>query len=72
MIEALAARPVAAPTEWDLVPQLQVSLSGLQHVMLGVGLRMPVSQRAERNKAAVVYLLWDWFDGSLRSNWRTR
>jgi hypothetical protein len=72
MIEALAARPVAAPTEWDLVPQLQVSLSGLQHVMLSVGLRMPVTQRAERTKAAVVYLLWDWFDGGLRSNWRTR
>jgi mono/diheme cytochrome c family protein len=72
MVEALAAKPLGSGTEWDLVPQLQVSLSGLQHVLLSVGVRMPVNQRESRHRMVMVYLLWDWFDGGLRSNWRTR
>jgi hypothetical protein len=72
MIEALAAKASGAPTDWDVVPQLQVSLSGLQHVLLNVGLRIPVRQPLSRSKTMMVYLLWDWFDGGLLSNWRTR
>jgi len=72
MFEVLAARSFGAPTDWDLVPQLQVSLSGLQHVLLNVGLRIPVQQPLSRSKTMMVYLLWDWFDGGLLSNWRTR
>jgi mono/diheme cytochrome c family protein len=72
MFEVLGSRSVGAPTDWDVVPQLQVSLSGLQHVLLNVGLRIPVQQPLSRSKTMMVYLLWDWFDGGLRSNWRTR
>jgi hypothetical protein len=72
MVEALGARALGATTEWDIVPQLQVSLSGLQHVLVNVGLRIPIHQPESRRKIVMVYLLWDWFDGGLRSNWRTR
>jgi mono/diheme cytochrome c family protein len=72
IVEVLGTRPFGAPTEWDVVPQLQVSLSGLQHVLLNVGLRVPVRQPLSRSKTVIVYLLWDWFDGGLRSNWRRR
>jgi mono/diheme cytochrome c family protein len=72
MVEVLAAKASAAPTDWDVVPQLQVSLSGLQHVLLNVGLRSPIHQPLSRSKTLMVYLLWDWFDGGLASNWRTR
>ena len=51
---------------------MQVSLSGLQHVLVNVGLRIPIRQPVSRSKTLMVYLLWDWFDGGLRSNWRTR
>jgi hypothetical protein len=74
MAEVLLARPSGAGehAEWDVVPQVQVSLSGLQHVLLNVGLRIPVNERDSRSNAAMVYLLWDWFDGGLFSNWRSR
>jgi hypothetical protein len=74
MVELLAAKEIAsgAETEWDVVPQLQISLSGLQHVLLGVGMRVPVNARESRSGAAVVYLLWDWFDGGLFSNWSSK
>jgi mono/diheme cytochrome c family protein len=73
MAEVLLAKPVGAgaSAEWDVVPQLQVSLSGLQHVLISGGLQMPVNQRETRSRALVVYLLWDWFDGGLFSNWRS-
>jgi hypothetical protein len=71
MIELLGAREFesAARSEWDLVPQLQVTLSTRQHVILNAGFRFPVNNRGERNKALMVYLLWDWFDGGLFSGW---
>ena len=72
MLEVLGAHPFGAPTDWDLVPQLQVSLSGLQHVLVNVGLRIPVKQPESRARTLMVYLLWDWFDGGLTSNWRRR
>jgi mono/diheme cytochrome c family protein len=71
--EILLAKPIGTGEhiEWDVVPQVQVSLSGLQHVLLNVGLRIPVNARDSRSNAAMVYLLWDWFDGGLFSNWRS-
>jgi len=72
MVEVLYARSPGAPADWDLVPQLQVSLSGLQHVLVSGGVRIPVKQPESRGRTLMIYLLWDWFDGSLRANWRTR
>lgn len=71
IIELLGARELEddSDTEWDVLPQLQVSLSVRQHVLLNVGVRAPLSQRSERKTSVLVYLLWDWFDGGLRSGW---
>jgi hypothetical protein len=71
MVEMLVARDLEknAETEWDVLPQLQVSLSTRQHVLLNVGVRAAVSQRRERRASVLVYLLWDWFDGGFLSGW---
>lgn len=70
MVEVLAAIPDGAVTEWDVVPQVQVSLSKLQHVLLDVGVRVPLNERAERKPELLAYFLWDWFDGGLFRFWR--
>ena len=47
IVEVLGARELGrrAPTStWDLVPQLQVTLSTRQHVMASFGLRVPVTR----------------------------
>ncbi|HEX5049155.1 MAG TPA: cytochrome c [Gammaproteobacteria bacterium] len=71
MIEALAARELesGANTEWDLVPQFQVTLSTRQHVVLGVGAKLPVTEREGRYRELAFYLLWDWFDGGVLQGW---
>ena len=66
----LWARSERGPSEWDVVPQLQVTLSKLQHVMLAAGVRVPIAQRDERRPQLLVYVLWDWFDGGLFEMWR--
>lgn len=70
MAELLVAAPAGEPVEWDVVPQVQVSLSKLQHVMLDVGVRIPLNQRQEREPQLLTYFLWDWFDGGLFQFWR--
>jgi mono/diheme cytochrome c family protein len=69
-LEVLWARPQDGSSEWDLVPQVQVTLSKLQHVMVAVGARVPLTQREERHPQALVYLLWDWFDGGFFDFWK--
>lgn len=69
-VEVLWARPQRGSSEWDVVPQLQVTLSKLQHVMVAVGVRVPITQREERPRQALMYLLWDWFDGGFFEMWR--
>jgi mono/diheme cytochrome c family protein len=70
MLELLWARPAGEASEWDLVPQMQVSLSKLQHVMIAGGVRIPLNGRDERHPQVVTYFLWDWFDGSLFDFWK--
>lgn len=72
MVEVLAARELAsgAETEWDIVPQMQVTLSRRQHIMVSAGIRQPVNAREERGRAFLAYLLWDWFDGGFFDGWR--
>jgi mono/diheme cytochrome c family protein len=69
-VEILWARPKGEPSEWDVVPQLQVTLSKLQHVMIAGAVRIPVSQRQDRPAQGLVYLLWDWFDGGFFEFWK--
>ncbi len=71
MIEVLGARELegGADPDWDLVPQVQVTLNRRQHVMANVGLRIPANDRSEREAEFVFYLLWDWFDGGVLEGW---
>jgi hypothetical protein len=71
MVEILGARELEEGTEveWDVLPQVQVSLSTRQHVLLNIGVRTPISQRPERRTSVLIYLLWDWFDGGFLSGW---
>jgi mono/diheme cytochrome c family protein len=71
MVEVLAARAIedGARTEWDVLPQVQITLNTRQHVMVNVGVRVPVSERTGRPTRLMVYLLWDWFDGGLFDGW---
>jgi mono/diheme cytochrome c family protein len=72
MVELLAARELVSGegTRWDLVPQMQVTLSRRQHVMMNAGVRLPLNRREGRDTRLMVYLLWDWFDGGLFEGWR--
>jgi mono/diheme cytochrome c family protein len=71
MIEVLGARELeeGQSAEWDVLPQMQVSLSRRQHLLVSAGVRIPVNKRDERRTSFVMYLLWDWFDGGLLSGW---
>lgn len=71
MVEILAARELASGEDvnWDLVPQLQVTLNTRQHVMLNAGVRVPMNDTDVRDTQALVYILWDWFDGGLFEGW---
>jgi mono/diheme cytochrome c family protein len=70
MVEVLGSRDLesSATTHWDLAPQMQVTLNTRQHVMLNVGVQIPVDDPG-RDTRVTVYLLWDWFDGGFLEGW---
>jgi len=70
MAEVLMAKPAGGDAEWDVVPQMQVSLSKLQHILLSVGVRVPLNERQDRKPQFLTYFLWDWFDGGLFQFWK--
>jgi hypothetical protein len=72
MVELLGARELeeGQSVQWDVVPQVQVSLNQRQHLLINAGVRIPVTGRDEGRRAQfVTYFLWDWFDGGLRDGW---
>lgn len=71
MVELLATRSFGGDRqlEFDLVPQIQVTLSRRRHVRLDLGGRIPVNHTDGRPSQLVVYLLWDWFDGWFYEGW---
>ena len=71
MLEFLAARDLVdgAKTDWDLLPQVQVTISKRQHVRADFGVRVPATNTRERNIQMMFYLLWDWQDGHLTEGW---
>jgi len=71
IVELVGAKTLAASssTQWDVVPQVQVSLSRRHHVLLSAGLQVPIVQRTGRGNTFRTYLLWDWFDGGFFSGW---
>jgi mono/diheme cytochrome c family protein len=71
MVELTGAKALVPgeEIEWDLIPQLQITLSRRQHIKISGGYRMPVTERAGRARELLAYLIWDWFDGSLFDGW---
>ena len=71
MAELVADRELVtgAKMNWDVIPQFQVTLSRRQHVRFDVGLRIPATNTAGRQKQLTFYLLWDWKDGKLLEGW---
>jgi hypothetical protein len=72
MLELVTTRVFARrQPDWevDLAPQLHVALSRRQHVRLSFGARVPLTQTAERPVRALLFVLWDWYDGGLAEGW---
>jgi hypothetical protein len=71
MLEVLGARAMAdgAATNWDVVPQVQITLNARQHVRINAGVRIPATHRQGRSATVITYLLWDWFDGGFFDGW---
>jgi hypothetical protein len=71
MVEVLAARELTSGKNilFDVVPQIQVTLSKRQHIRFNVGVRLPLNETSDRNSAVMGYLLWDWFDGGFFEGW---
>jgi mono/diheme cytochrome c family protein len=71
MFEFTATRDLldTAKTDWDVVPEMQVTISKRQHIRGDIGLRIPATNTAGRQKQLIFYLLWDWQDGKLTKGW---
>jgi cytochrome c553 len=71
MCEFIANRDLvnAAKTDWDVLPEIQVTISKRQHIRGDIGLRIPATNTAGRQKQLMIYLLWDWQDGKLTEGW---
>lgn len=71
MVELLVSRELGsdANATLDVVPQMQIALNTRQHILLNVGVRIPVANRQGREPQFVMYLLWDWFDGAFLDGW---
>ena len=71
MLEFVGERDLdrSTGTRWDVIPELQVTLSTRQHVRAALGYRIPVSTIEDRPRQVMLYVLWDWFDGGLFEGW---
>jgi len=71
MVEFLADRDLTtgAKTNWDILPQMQVTVSRRQHVRANLGVRTPMTNTTGRPVQLMFYLLWDWGDGKLTEGW---
>jgi mono/diheme cytochrome c family protein len=72
MVEFLAVHDFApgAKTTWDVLPEMQITISRRQHVRIGFGVREPLTNTAGRTPHVQFYLLWDRADGKLWQGWR--
>ena len=71
MCEFLGDRELTtgAKTNWDVLPEMQVTISKRQHIRVNLGVRVPVSNTAGRPVQVMFYVLWDWGDGRLNEGW---
>ncbi len=72
MVEFLAHKNLqdGAKTAWDVMPEMQVTISKRQHVRFNAGLRIPATNTAGRQMQVMFYVLWDWQDGKLWEGWK--
>jgi mono/diheme cytochrome c family protein len=72
MVELLGTRDFApgAGNDWDVLPELQITVSRRQHVRVGFGVREPFTNTSGRSPQALFYVLWDRADGKLWDGWR--
>ncbi|MGB7546124.1 MAG: cytochrome c [Terracidiphilus sp.] len=72
MVEFLASCDLTdgAKTDWDVLPEMQVTLSKRQHVRANIGVRAPLTNTAGRNPGINFYVLWDWADGKFWEGWK--
>jgi Cytochrome c len=72
MVEFLATRDFrnGASTNWDVMPEMQVTISRRQHIRGALGVRTPFTNTSGRNPQVVFYLLWDRADGKFWEGWR--
>ncbi len=71
MVEFVARRDLAdgAKTDWDVMPEMQVTVSPRQHIRVNVGYRQPFTDTAGRTPQLQFYVLWDWADGKFWEGW---
>jgi mono/diheme cytochrome c family protein len=71
MVEFVADRDLVdrTKTNWDVVPEMQVTISRRQHIRASLGFRKPFTNVAGRQSQIVFYILWDWADGKLTEGW---
>ena len=71
MVEFLATRDLVdgGKTNWNVLPEMQVTLSQRQHVRVNLGVETPLNNTAGRTTQVVFYFLWDWADGKLTQGW---
>jgi cytochrome c553 len=72
MVEFLADRDLetGAKTNWDVLPEMQVTISRRQHVRAAIGVRTPMTNTHGRTPQVITYFLWDWADGKLWEGWK--
>ena len=72
MVEVVGGRELesGARAQWDVVPQMQVTISKRQHIMISSGVQVPLNGRNERASQFLTYFLWDWYEGGLLDGWR--
>lgn len=71
MLEIAASRDLSpgARTDFDVVPECQITLNQRQHIMASLGYRIAVNDRQNRSSELMLYVLWDWLDGRLTEGW---
>ena len=72
MAEFVATRnfTTGASTDWDVLPEMQVTVSRRQHIRAAVGYRKPITDVSGRAPQVQFYVLWDWAEGHFWNGWR--
>lgn len=71
MVELLASHDFqpGSSTDWDVLPQMQWTVSRRQHIRADVGIRQPFTNTGNRSRQVMFYVLWDIADGKLWEGW---